>query len=238
MQKRISVAMATYNGEKYIEEQLTSILKNLREGDEIVVSDDGSTDATLDKIRAMKMDGISLKIVEGPKLGIKQNIGNAIKECSGDYIFLSDQDDVWTDDKVEKVLPHLESGRHLVVHDVVVMNHDLSEIIMPSFYEYRGCGSGFIRNMIKNRYMGCSMAFTNEVGKKILPIPNNIEMHDWWIGVLCDIHYRDTLFINDKLLKYRRHEKNVSDFSHNNVPVMIRNRLVFLSKIAQKSLRW
>ncbi|MCR5467570.1 MAG: glycosyltransferase [Lachnospiraceae bacterium] len=237
MEKRISVAVATYNGEKYIKEQIGSILQNLRDGDEIVVSDDGSTDDTLSVIEKMDTGNVSLKIVKGPGKGIKQNIGNAIKECSGDYIFLADQDDVWTYEKVSVVLPFLEEGRHLVVHDAKVVNEDLKKEIMPSFFEYRGSGSGFLRNMIKNRYMGCCMAFTNEVREMVLPIPDNIEMHDWWIGVLCDIKYRDTIFIKNKLLLYRRHDENVSDFGHNSLPVMIKNRLVFLGEIIKKNVQ-
>ncbi|MCR5272290.1 MAG: glycosyltransferase [Lachnospiraceae bacterium] len=236
--KKISVAMATYNGEKYIKEQLESILKNLKSGDEIVISDDGSCDDTIKIIENMDFCGVEKKIVKGPGFGIKQNIGNAIKYATGDVIFLADQDDVWTDDKVLTVMPYFERGAHLVVHDAKVMNHDLTEAIMPSFFEYRGCGSGFLKNMIKNRYMGCCMAITSEVAKKIIPIPDNIEMHDWWIGVLCDIHYGDTYFIENKLLLYRRHEKNVSDFSHNSLPVMVKNRCVFLNEILKRGRIW
>jgi len=232
--KRISVAVATYNGEKYIKEQIDSILENLTTEDEIIVSDDGSQDGTLEILASMDCKGVEMQIIDGPGRGIKQNIANAIEHCEGKYIFLADQDDVWTKDKVDKILPLLKEGKHLVVHDARVVNSDLSKTVMPSFFEYRGCAPGFVHNMIKNRYMGCCMAFSSELKEMIIPIPDNIEMHDWWIGVLNDLKYKDSTFIKDQLLLYRRHDNNVSDFSHNNVFIMLRNRIVFLTELLKR----
>lgn len=234
MSKRISVAVATYNGEKYIKEQIESILDNLSTEDEIIVSDDGSKDATLEVLASIDCRGVEMQIIEGPGKGIKQNIANAIAHCEGKYIFLADQDDVWTKNKVEVVMTLLSSGKHLVIHDAKVVNSDMTETLMPSFFEYRGSTSGFVHNMIKNRYMGCCMAFSAELKDKILPIPDNIEMHDWWIGVLNDLIYKDSTFVKEQLLLYRRHESNVSDFSHNSVPVMIKNRIVFLKELLKR----
>ena len=108
---RISAAVATYNGERYIREQMDSIWKNLSKEDEIIISDDGSSDHTLEILKEYEGKEIPVKVIKGPGLGIKQNINAALKECRGEYIFLADQDDVWTDDKVEKVMQYLEQGR-------------------------------------------------------------------------------------------------------------------------------
>ena len=234
---RISVAMAAYNGERYIREQLDSILKNLSAMDEIVVSDDGSTDATLDILKEYQQKDIPLKIVKGPGKGIKQNINAALMECRGDYIFLADQDDVWTEDKVERVMKYLgKNGCRLVCHDAQVTDDSLNKIWMLSFFAYRGSRPGFLNNLFKNSYMGCCMAFDAGLRAVILPIPDEIEMHDQWIGMLNDIKGGKSTFIGDKLLLYRRHEANVSDFSHGTIPEMIKKRIVLLCAVFRRIL--
>ena len=229
---RISVAMATYNGETYLRNQIDSILRNISDDDEIVVSDDGSTDNTLNIINEYIEQGIRIRIVEGPGQGVIANFENAIINCAGDYIFLSDQDDVWMDNKVSKVLEAFEDkSLFLVVHDAVVMNSSLDNVIMESFYEYRGCVSGFVNSLIKNRYMGCCMAFRKELRDEIIPIPRNIQMHDQWIGMVNDSRHKNALFLPDILLKYRRHQNNVSDFEKNTLFVMIKNRIILLREL-------
>lgn len=236
---RISVAVATYNGEKYIREQMDSILDNLSADDEIVVSDDGSSDATLDILRSYQGKEVPLKILSGPGRGIKQNIANAMAECRGRYIFLADQDDVWMKDKVEKVLQYLgKNGCMLVNHDARVMNDTLTEVKLPSFFEFRGSKPGFLNNLLKNRYMGCCMAFDRKLLEYVLPIPDEIEMHDQWIGLIHDFRYKNSVFIGDKLLLYRRHDANVSDFSHGTAAEMIRKRLVLIRAFIRRKKLW
>lgn len=225
----ISVAMATYNGEKYIKEQLDSILHQLGKNDELVISDDGSTDGTL-SILASYSDS-RIKIFKGPGLGVKQNFANAIEKCNGRYIFLADQDDIWIDDKVNKILRVFEKEKcSCVIHDAIVFNSNNGEIITDSFYKLRKSKNGVIKNIWKNSYIGCCMAFDSKMKNKILPIPNDIEMHDQWIGLLND-KYGKNIFIDDKLLKYRRHNDNVSSLSHHKLSKMIRNRITITKRI-------
>ena len=227
--KRVSVAMAAYNGLPYIREQVISILKNLTAEDELIISDDGSTDKTPEFLAELAKEDARVRVVQGPGSGIKKNFENALKHCLGNYIFLADQDDIWADDKVEKMMCVFETKDvSLVMHDAVVVNEDHTEELMPSFFAYRGSKAGACANIIKNTYMGCCMAFRREVLQWILPIPEEIQMHDQWIGVLNDLKGSGTCIMPEKLLFYRRHEHNNSDFSHNTVPVMIKNRIVFL----------
>lgn len=225
----ISVAMATYNGEKYIKQQIDSILKQLTVDDELIISDDGSTDTTLKIINSYNDSRI--KVVNGPKLGVKQNFANAIKKCTGKYIFLSDQDDIWIDNKVNKVLRTFENNKcTCIVHDAIVFDSNTNNILYDSFYKLRNSKKGIVKNIIKNSYIGCCMAFDSRMKDKILPIPNDIEMHDQWIGILND-KYGNVLFIKDKLLKYRRHSNNVSSLKHHSLMKMIKNRLILIKKI-------
>lgn len=231
MRPKVSVAMATYNGEKYIREQIKTILDCLEENDELVISDDGSTDNTLGIINSFNDDRIVL--IKGPQKGIKQNFANAIKNTSGEYIFLSDQDDIWEKDKVTEVIKCFEKENcTLVVHDAEVVDENLN-MVMSSYYSYRNSGKGIIKNIYKNTYIGCCMAFLSKAKKYVLPIPNDIEMHDQWIGILND-KYGKTYFSTKKLIKYRRHSLNNSQMNHYGIIKMIKNRLTFIVRYMER----
>jgi glycosyltransferase involved in cell wall biosynthesis len=223
---RISVALAAYNGALYIRQQLDSILDNLSAEDEIVISDDGSTDGTIGIIEEYRKRDGRIRLLKGPGEGVIANFEHAISECRGTYIFLADQDDLWMPDKTAKVMTAFSDPKvHLVIHDAKVMNADLSETLMESFFTYRGSKPGVWVNLLKNRYMGCCMAFRRELIPKILPIPRDIPMHDQWIGLVCDHFYGNSVFLKEVLLYYRRHADAVSDFEHNSFAVMLHNRL-------------
>jgi len=228
----VSVALASYNGEKYIEEQIRSILKNLEMQDEIIVSDDGSTDRTLEIIKSINDPRVM--VIQGPGMGIKKNFEHAISNCGGRYIFLSDQDDIWAEDKVDKVIAaFLKDKPPVVVHDCEIVNEE-GEIIEDSFYAFRNSGPGKFKNLVKNTYIGCCMAFDAAMKDSVLPIPDDIEMHDQWIGIIGD-NLGDNVFIKDKLIKYRRHESNASDaFNHHSFGKMLRNRIVLLSRLTKR----
>lgn len=227
--KRISVAMVTYQGAEYLREQIDSILINLGEEDEIVISDDGSTDGTIEIIKSYQEEEKRIRLLDGPKLGVKANVENALRACEGKYIFLADQDDIWMPEKVEYVMDaFLRKKADLVVHDAIVMDGACQEVILDSFYSLKGSGAGALKNIWRNTYIGCCMAFRRELLEEVLPIPSYIEMHDQWIGVINDKLGKKTYFLKDKLLKYRRHGNNASAMSHYGILKMIRNRVCFV----------
>jgi len=232
----ISVAMATYNGEKFIKEQLDSILKQLNQDDEVVISDDGSTDKTKTIINSYKDKRI--KLINGPKKGVKQNFANAISECGGKYIFLSDQDDIWLDGKVKKVLETFEKEKcTCVVHDCEAFDSETGKIVIESFFEFRGSKPGKLKNIVKNSYIGCCMAFDSSLKEKILPIPNDIEMHDQWIGIISEIEGK-SVFLKTKLLKYRRHNSNVSQLKRGSIAEMFTKRNRLANKLKERKRKW
>lgn len=227
---RVSVAMATYNGEKYIKEQIDSILNNLEKNDELIISDDGSKDNTRRIIETIQKTDNRVKLFDGPKMGVKQNFGNAIKNCSGEYIFLADQDDIWNDKKVEKVLKVFKDENvTLVIHNCEIVNESL-EKTDKTFFEFRNSGKGIIKNIWKNTYIGCCIAFKGKMKDKILPIPNDIEMHDQWIGIINE-KYGKSYFLDECLIKYRRHSSNVSQMKRYGVKRMIKNRVYFIKNL-------
>lgn len=205
---RISVCMATYNGEKYIEEQVKSIMNQLSINDEIIVSDDNSTDNTIRIIENLKDNRIKVFYNHSQK-GYTRNFENALKHSSGDVIFLSDQDDVWIEGKVENVLRELENST-LVVTDAEVTDGKLLTIY-NSHFENSGVKPGFWTNFIKTRYIGACMAFKRELLSKALPFPKNQSLcaHDYWLVLVAELYYKVSL-IRIPYLKYRRHENNAS----------------------------
>lgn len=205
--KRVSVCMAAYNGEKYIYQQIQSILNQLSENDEIIISDDVSTDNTIQIINSFSDDRIKIVYNKGKK-GPIWNFENAIKYSKGEYIFLADQDDVWFDQKIDTMVNYLQ--KYDVVNcDCKVVNDGL-EVICPSYFKYINSGPGFFKNLKRNTYMGNSMAFRRKIIKIALPFPDNIPNHDLWIGMIADLFYKP-YFIAEVLGLHRRHNNNASN---------------------------
>ena len=141
----VSVCMSAYNGEKYIRRQVESIIKQLGEDDELIIYDDFSTDNTKDIIKEFKDS--RLKIIEGEEnRGFLYGFQKAMSLIHGDYVLLSDQDDIWCDDKVKVILTAFEnSDCDCVVHDAVVVNEDL-DTIEESLYHVMGISKNPYRN--------------------------------------------------------------------------------------------
>lgn len=209
--RKISVCIATYNGAKYIGDQLRTISEQLREIDEIIISDDGSTDGTVDIVKGLNDDRIKIYTDQKFRNPI-YNFENAIKKASGDIIFLSDQDDVWLPGKVDKMMTSLEK-HDLVVSNCFIGDDDLN-IIRNSYFEWRNSKTGLLVNLWRNSYLGCCMAFDRKILEKILPFPSNIPMHDMWIGVVAEWYY-SPCFLDEKLMIYRRHYNNATKLDSN-----------------------
>lgn len=201
-----SVCMATFNGEKHIQHQLQSILNQLSADDEIIISDDGSTDQTIQIIRSFGDKRISIVFNESRK-GPVGNFENAINHAKGDLIFLCDQDDVWQDTKLQRHI-QLHDQFDLVISDAVVTN-EVGLVIHPSFFKVRKSKAGLLYNLKKNRYIGCCMSMNRKIIHYALPFPPSIHMHDWWIGLVAELKGK-VFFCDDKLIHYVRHDSNAS----------------------------
>ncbi|TGK53400.1 glycosyltransferase family 2 protein [Leptospira kanakyensis] len=240
MKPKISVCMATYNGEKYIAEQLNSILKQLAENDEIIVSDDSSTDNTVKILQtyAAKDPRIQLFLYQTFRDPI-QNFQNALKKSTGDYIYLSDQDDVWLDNKVNTINTILESY-DLVLHDSIVTDENLN-ITAPSFFKIFGSKKGILKNVIKSSYYGSCMAFRRKILENALPFPKTKEIgQDLWLGLVAELTGKVTL-VETPYIYYRRHQNTFTlrglGGTKRNIFQIIRGRLVMFYELIKFSIR-
>ncbi|RKU63460.1 glycosyltransferase [Parabacteroides sp. AF19-14] len=205
----ISVCMATYNGSKYIKEQIDSILSQLSPIDELVISDDHSKDSTCDIIRSYKDGRIKLFLNELPK-GVTHNFENALLHSNGDIIFLVDQDDVWLPNKIKELRDFLIQGNYdLVTCNCALTDSELN-ITQDMFYvEQSPLDKSALENWVKNLWLGSCMAFHRKVLEATLPFPDKVVAHDLWIALFSQIHFKCGYY--PKVLQlYRRHENTVS----------------------------
>ena len=200
----ISVCVPTFNGAPYIAAQLASILRSPRVG-EVLVSDDGSTDGTLDVLRAI--GDARVQVVDGPRRGLIRNYEVLLARARGEFVFLADQDDIWLPEKVDTMVAHQENA-DLVVSDCTVTDADLV-VVHPSFFALRRSGPGLLRNLLRNSYLGCCMAIRRDLLRHALPFPERLPMHDWWLGLVGEA-FGTVAFIPEKLVLYRRHGANMS----------------------------
>ncbi len=208
----ISVCIPTYNGAVYIKEQLLSILSQLSSNDEIIISDDESTDDTLAIIKSLNDSRIKVYVHKKTKSRFKSdftthNVENALLKSSGDIIFLSDQDDLWINDKVKIMMDKLIDF-DLILSDCQIVNSQLKNI-SSSYFEINNSKPGVINNIIKNSYLGCCMAFRRRVLEYALPFPVTGVAHDIWLGLIAETTGK-VCFINSITLLYRRHEWTVT----------------------------
>jgi glycosyltransferase involved in cell wall biosynthesis len=204
----ISVCIATYNGEEYIEEQLRSILQQLGEADEVIVSDDQSSDATLDVVRSLHDPRVRIIVnPDGPSY--TRNFEHALRASHGDIIFLSDQDDVWMDHKVELMQQALLDA-DLVVSDAVVVDSRKHEMA-SSFYAVRKPRRTFCGNILKFGYLGCCVAMRRRVLNLAMPFPTDRRLctHDNWIFLVALAFFKVRV-LKQPLLLYRRHDGTAS----------------------------
>jgi len=202
---KISVCMATYNGEKYLRPQLDSILKQLSAEDELIISDDGSTDNTLEIIGSYQDERI--KLLHSTHENLILNFENALENANGDAVFLCDQDDIWFDAKVEKYKERLK--KNLLVFSNAAMFQGFNNNDFELFFKDSKKKTGLLNNLKKVKFLGATLAFQKSVLQKALPFPKNIPMHDIWIGLVAET-MGSTYYIDEPLIYYRRHENAAS----------------------------
>lgn len=218
----ISVCMTTYNGERYLRQQLESILSQLSEQDaEIIIADDGSTDETLRIVESLKDSRI--RVLPSEKhLGTIYNYERALQVAKGDVIFLADQDDIWLPGKVAVVLDKLKEC-DLVMHDAYMLRQKDSQEgawqRSGKLSDIRPYKSGVVSNWWKNSFTGCCVAFRRDVLEKALPFPKKLPMHDQWLGLIAERYFK-VRWIEEPLVEYRQHSSNATHIGNSPAGVL------------------
>lgn len=224
----ISVCLATYNGQSTVKQQLDSIIQQLGQEDEIIIVDDCSTDNTVDIVSQVLQDfiGHSQIISNAVNRGPIRSFELALTKTAGDYIFLSDQDDIWLDDKVASVVAAFAKGAQLVVHDGIVIDGH-GQVIDQSWnhYNHNQISQSIWGNIVKNGFTGAMMAFTKKVKIAALPFPKNIVMHDQWLFQVSKIKHYQIINIEQPLMKYVRHGNNVTGIHKRKKTQQIKDRV-------------
>ena len=232
--------MTTYNGDRYVAKQISSILPQLHNEDELIICDDCSTDSTISIVNSYTVG--QLKLIENPiRLGVIENFNKCIGLAKNEIIFLADQDDVWMPDKVKKTLNTLCKYPKvtLVLSNAQIID-ETDKIVKESLFNFQGAVNiGFARvlkNIIKNNYLGAAIAFRKNMAKYILPIPSDVPMHDMWIGIINDI-YGKTYYLDEPLIKYRRHSRNVTSGRHASLAQIIQWRYKLIKRLLQTVMK-
>lgn len=226
----ISVCIATYNGEKFIEAQLESILHQLDSDDEVIIVDDCSQDRTVDIINGYNDKRIKLYLNKINKKHVC-TFEKAIKHAKKDLIFLSDQDDIWVKDRVKLIKSYFTSTNCLLISS----NFSLFDKYQKSMLSRNPLKSKdsqkYLNNIFgilfgKRDYYGCAMAFRKELLEVILPIPSYVKSHDLWIAIAANL-LKSNLHIEEITVNRRIHDNNVT-VTNRTLKEKIDTRLFFL----------
>lgn len=217
----IEILIATYNGGKYLEEQLNSIFNQTYNDLTISIRDDGSTDNTFEIItRFQELNKIPINILFDNKgrLGSSRSFGALLENCSGDYIMFCDQDDYWLENKVAITLERMISTERINIDRAVLVFTDLKEvdenlnILSESFLRnqklYPEIRTDFNKLLALNIIAGCTVMLNRKAITYSLPIPNANIVHDQWIGVNI-AKYGIIEYVSEATILYRQHTNNV-----------------------------
>ncbi len=216
MQNKVDVLLATYNGEKYLEEQIESILNQTYKNIQLIISDDCSTDGTRDILKKYEQDERVKIFYQEKNLGYIKNFEFLLKNVESNLYMLSDQDDIWKKEKIDKSVEKLEKENlDLVFGDLEVVDGNLNTIY-ESFDKYmkldrkiNKCIGNYKLQYLYNCMTGCTILSKKELLDKILPLPTKSKymVHDYWIGLMVALNGK-VGYIKEPLIRYRQHGNN------------------------------
>ncbi len=208
---RVSIAMATYNGAQYLQEQLESFINQKRLPDELIICDDGSEDNTVQIIEEFSQRAPFLvQLIKNPtNLGFVRNFEKALTYCNGDLIFFSDQDDIWFPEKISYIeqIFMSKSGKLLIIHNGKLVDESLKWFGATKLGQVRAGWSDD-----KHFATGALSVIHKDLKKCVLPFPSNITVgHDAWIHLIARL-IGSRVVIERSLQLIRRHSSNTSDW--------------------------
>lgn len=204
----ISIALATYNGEMFLPQQLDSILLQSYTNLEIIICDDRSTDSTRDILNHYAQNDQRIQLFfNETTLGLVKNFEKALSLCSGEYIALSDQDDIWEKGKIQSLIRHI--GNASLIHSDAILI-DATEVVFASsysHYSHKILYKDIFSYLLGNNVTGCTSLFSRQLLELALPFPKGIFVHDWWLA-LCAYKHEGIVYCNQPLIRYRQHANN------------------------------
>lgn len=217
MEEQIDVLLATYNGEKYLKEQIDSILNQTYKNIRLIISDDCSKDKTREILKQYEEKESRIKVFYQEKnLGYIKNFEFLLKQVENEYYMLSDQDDVWLPEKIEKSLEKMKKeNADLVFGDLEVVDENLNTIY-PSFNDYMKLSrkinkyiNSYKINYLYNCVTGCTVLSKKKFIEKLIPFPDSSKymIHDYWLGIQLAINGK-LAYMPEKYIKYRQHGNN------------------------------
>lgn len=222
MAATIDILLATFNGEKYLRQQLDSILCQTDSSWRLIVRDDCSTDGTvaiIEEYRQAFPGKIILLDNGGLNLGSCQNFALLLQYASADYVMFCDQDDVWLPHKISATRTCMHSledefGKEsplMVYTDLKVVGEDIDTVLADSTWEYQQLdprnGKRLNRLLLHNIPTGCTMLVNRALRELALPIPPEAVMHDWWIALVATA-FGQSRYLTDPVILYRQHGTN------------------------------
>ena len=213
----VHIVMATYNGAKFLSEQMDSLLQQTYQNITIEVCDDGSTDETCEIVERYRQQDARIILHKNEKnLGYVLNFMEGIRRSDADYIMLCDQDDMWNRDKVEKTLQHMKQeetlteGPVLVFADAMNYNSDTGEK-MGRFHENSHLDVKKVDTahlFMENKCIGCTIMLNRKIQSYLTELPSEIRVHDWWLALICS-HFGRISYVDEPMLLYRQHGGNM-----------------------------
>ena len=214
--EKIDILLATYNGEKFVKEQIESILNQTYENFNLIISDDASKDNTLNILEEYEKKDTRIKVFKKEKNeGLIDNFEFLLKNVTSDYFMFSDQDDIWKKDKIEKSINKLkEESSGLVYTDLEIVDEKLN-VIYPSYWKYKQIYKKIIKYnnfealYLNNFVTGCTILAKSKYIKDILPLPRNSKfvLHDYWTALI--ISAKDKIsYVEEPTIQYRQHKNN------------------------------
>ena len=210
--KKIDILMATYNGEKYLVEQLDSIINQTYHNWNLLIRDDNSTDKTLEIIQNYHKKDKRIKILKDNKgnLGIVRNFEELLKSSESEFIMFSDQDDIWVENKLDVYLKMIEKikNKGFMIHsDAILFDKNKSNILKDTFISKKAINKG-LENVFFNYFVqGATILISKEIKNFILPFPKEVYLHDRYIHLISELFF-ERIFVNKALIYYRQHGDN------------------------------
>lgn len=230
----VSVCMATFNGQAFIRSQIQSIVDQLDRNDELVISDDGSTDSTLEIVGSFYDCRVKVYHNKG-RSGPVGNFENAIKNSICPVIVLSDQDDIWDSNKLNYIRSCFSvsscSPRVFQFNGCCIDKNGL--LVQDDLFAYLKFHSGFFNTIVRNTFIGCNMAFDRSLLSVLLPFPSKIPMHDSWIAC-CGYMFGQVYCHTRKVFHYRLHDNNFTKRKSSNFQKVMW-RIILIKSL---SVRW